>query len=110
YADPLIKDTIESITAVRTIQELNGEDGCSRYIISQCSSALNVLEVMVLFLLNGWKSSALTVDIVPLFETVDDLHAAAGVMKALYEHPVYSKHLKRRGHTQTIMLGFSDGT
>jgi phosphoenolpyruvate carboxylase len=50
------------------------------------------------------------VDIVPLFETVDDLKQAAGVMKQLYENKVYRKHLQGRGRTQTIMLGFSDGT
>ncbi|GGB15233.1 phosphoenolpyruvate carboxylase [Puia dinghuensis] len=110
YDDPLVKDTLDSIAAMKTIQRMNGENGCSRYIISQCTSAVNVLEVMGLYLLCGWTKEELTVDIVPLFETVDDLQAAAGVMKTLYEHKDYRQHLQRRGHTQTIMLGFSDGT
>jgi phosphoenolpyruvate carboxylase len=110
YDDPLIRDTIDSIAAMRTIQRFNGEEGCSRYIISQCSSAVNVLEVMALFLLGGWTKKDLTVDIVPLFETVDDLKSAAGVMRSLYEHKDYREHLKRRWIIQTIMLGFSDGT
>jgi phosphoenolpyruvate carboxylase len=110
YADDLIRDTLETVGAIRTIQQLNGEEGCSRYIISQCSSALNVLEVMGILRLGGWKNESLTLDIVPLFETVDDLQDAAAVMKELYEHPVYNKHLQQRGNTQTIMLGFSDGT
>jgi phosphoenolpyruvate carboxylase len=108
--DPLIRDTLDSIAAVRTIQRFNGEDGCSRYIISQCNSAVNVLEVMGLFLLCGWTSAELTVDIIPLFETVDDLQSSAGIMKSLYENRDYREHLGRRGDTQTIMLGFSDGT
>lgn len=110
YSDPLIKDTLEVISTVKTIQQANGENGCSRYIISHCSSVLNMLEVMGLFLLRGWTKKDLSVDIVPLFETVDDLRAAAQVMKELYENPAYNRHLKQRGHTQTIMLGFSDGT
>ncbi len=110
FEDELIKDTIDSIDAIRTIQQLNGEDGCSRYIISQCNSALNVIEVFGLFLLGGWKKEELSVDIVPLFETVDDLRSAAAVMKELYENETYRAHLGRRGDTQTIMLGFSDGT
>ncbi len=110
YEDPIVRDTLETIAAVKTIQQINGENGCSRYIISQCSSAVNVLEVMALFLLGGWTKERLPVDIVPLFETVDDLQAAAAVMKELYEHKDYSKHLAQRGHMQTIMLGFSDGT
>jgi len=61
YEDPLIRDTLDSMAAIRTIQQFNGEDGCSRYIISQCSSAVNVLEVMGLFLLCGWSKDELTV-------------------------------------------------
>ena len=110
YEDALVKDTLETITTVRTIQQLNGEEGCNRYVISQCNSALNVLEVMGLFLLGGWSAAQLTVDIIPLFETVEDLQAAAAVMEELYENTVYRQHLQQRGHTQTIMLGFSDGT
>src|ERR1700761_8524929 len=85
YEDELIRDTVETVAAMKTIQELNGENGCCRYIISQCSSALNVLEVMGLLLVGGFKKDSLTVDIVPLFETVDDLREAAAVMKELYE-------------------------
>ncbi|HXD77796.1 MAG TPA: phosphoenolpyruvate carboxylase, partial [Puia sp.] len=110
YEDPLVKDTLETIAAVRTIQQANGEQGCNRYVISHCSNALNVLEVMGLFLLGGWTAGDLPVDIVPLFETVDDLKAAASVMEQLYANPVYRRHLQQRGDVQTIMLGFSDGT
>jgi phosphoenolpyruvate carboxylase len=110
YEEPLVKDTLQTIAAIRNIQRYNGEEGCNRYIISQCNSSLNVLEVFGLFLLNGWKKDKLTVDIVPLFETVDDLQNAAKIMQELYGNKVYKKHLNGRNNTQTIMLGFSDGT
>ncbi|MCW3117567.1 MAG: phosphoenolpyruvate carboxylase, partial [Chitinophagaceae bacterium] len=54
-ADPVHKDTIKTIGAIKTIQLYNGVEGCSRYIISQCTSALNAMEVYGLFLLSGWK-------------------------------------------------------
>ena len=50
------------------------------------------------------------IDIVPLFETIDDLKAAETVMEFLYSLPVYKQHLQQRQQQQTIMLGFSDGT
>lgn len=109
-SDPLSQDTLKTIRVVKEIQQFNGTEGCSRYIISQCNSALNAMEVYGLFLLAGWKKEELTIDIVPLFETIDDLQEAATVMRTLYTHPVYREHLKRRGNQQTIMLGFSDGT
>ncbi len=110
YETLLIKDTIASIRAIKTIQQYNGIEGCNRYIISQCNSALNIIEVYGLFLLCGWKKEDLQIDIVPLFETVDDLRCAAAVMKQLYTNKEYRKHLSNRKDNQTIMLGFSDGT
>ena len=108
--DAVMRDTLQSTGAIKEIQQYNGQDGCSRYIISQCNSALNVIEVFGLFLLNGWKKESLTVDIVPLFETIDDLQAASEIMRTLYENSDYKAHLKRRNNVQTIMVGFSDGT
>ncbi len=108
--EPVYKDTLKSIAAIKTIQQYNGSEGCNRYIISQCNSALNAMEVYGLFLLRGWKKEELNIDIVPLFETVTDLQQAAGVMKTLYTNSTYKAHLKRRKNRQTIMLGFSDGT
>lgn len=106
----LVKDSLLSVSVVKTIRQYNGPEGCSRYIISQCNSALNVLEVYGLFLAGGWKKENLPIDIVPLFETIDDLKNAAAVMKSLYENDAYYQHLSRRNKNQTIMVGFSDGT
>jgi len=106
----IVEDTLLSAQAVRTIQNFNGPQGCYRYIISQCTSALNMMEVYGIFLLSGWKKEELNVDIVPLFETIDDLKRAPEVMKQLYENQTYAQHLKRRNNNQTIMVGFSDGT
>lgn len=108
--DTLINDTLETIATVKTIQEYNGVEGCHRYIISQCQTATHVLEVMELFLQNGWEQETLAIDIIPLFETIEDLQNAEKVMQELYNHPVYRMHLNRRNSKQTIMLGFSDGT
>ncbi len=48
------------------------------------------------------------VDIVPLFETIDDLIAAPEVMTTLFKNSEYAKHLAIRGMRQQIMLGYSD--
>lgn len=102
------RKTLEAILTIKTIQENNGELGADRYIISNNESALNVLELLTMFSLLGFENPP--VDIVPLFETVDDLKEADTVMKLLYTNKVYAKHLKARENKQTIMLGFSDGT
>ena len=108
FEDEITKQTIDSILAIKKIQENNGELGANRYIISNNESALNVLETFALFSLCNWKNP--TVDIVPLFESIDDLHHADAIMEQLYTNVQYAEHLKNRGNKQTIMLGFSDGT
>jgi phosphoenolpyruvate carboxylase len=108
FENEMTKSTIESIYAIKSIQERNGEFGSNRYIISNNESALNVMETFALFHLSGWENP--TVDIVPLFESVDDLHNAHEEMEKLYTNPTYAQHLANRNNKQTIMLGFSDGT
>jgi phosphoenolpyruvate carboxylase len=48
------------------------------------------------------------IDIVPLFETIDDLHASVQIMTTLFHNEEYAKHLKVRGMYQQIMIGYSD--
>ncbi|HEX5555834.1 MAG TPA: phosphoenolpyruvate carboxylase [Chitinophagaceae bacterium] len=108
--DKLYRDTLQTIRAVKTIQKSNGEEGCNRYIISHATSPLDLIEPYGFFLMSGWKKNNLPIDIIPLFETIEDLKNASGVMTALYENKTYRAHLKNRNNTQTIMLGFSDGT
>ena len=110
YGDPIINDTFKSIKAIKVIQQYNGERGCNRYIISHAESALHVLQIYGLFILCGWKKDKMRVDIVPLIETIEDLRNAVPIMRTIFDNKEYRKHLKFRNDTQTIMLGFSDGT
>ncbi|HEY0742849.1 MAG TPA: phosphoenolpyruvate carboxylase [Chryseosolibacter sp.] len=110
FEDPFVTELIESIKVIGKIQKRNDEEGCHRYVISNCQSALDVIRVYQLAKLLLAQKDYLPVDIVPLFETIEDLASAPKVMKALYDIPEYREHLKKRGEKQTIMLGFSDGT
>src|SRR5690606_19180708 len=92
FEDDNTRMTLESILAMKTIQERNGEQGANRYIISNNENAHNVLELLTLFELLGWQEPE--VDIVPLFETVDDLKEAGEAMRKLYENAKYAQHLK----------------
>jgi phosphoenolpyruvate carboxylase len=110
FDDPFITELLESIEVIGEIQKMNGREGCHRYVISNCQSAVDVIRVYQLAKLLLANGDDLPVDIVPLFETIEDLAHAPDVMRALYSIPKYRQHLERRGHKQTIMLGFSDGT
>jgi len=110
YTETITKDTIESIYAIQAVQEMNGEAGCHRYIISNCQTAVNVMELYVLIRLCGMDQHISNIDIVPLFETINDLSASEKIMDTLYQDPIYATHLQARKNQQPIMLGFSDGT
>ncbi|MFZ2283624.1 MAG: phosphoenolpyruvate carboxylase [Lutibacter sp.] len=109
FEDEMVVKTLGSIQAIKTIQQNNGERGANRYIISNNQSAINVMETFAMFNLCGFNHQ-LNVDIIPLFETIDDLTNATGVLEKLYANSTYKNHLKNRENKQTIMLGFSDGT
>jgi phosphoenolpyruvate carboxylase len=110
FKETMTKDTLESIYAITTVQKMNGIPGCHRYIISNCQSAMNVMELYALCRLCGWDPHLSNLDIVPLFETIEDLTNAEGIMSFLYNDPLYKIHLQNRQAQQPIMLGFSDGT
>jgi phosphoenolpyruvate carboxylase len=107
--DTISINTIESMYALKEIQLRNGERGANRYIISNNQTALNVMETFAMLNLCGFENE-LTVDVIPLFETVEDLQNAEKVMRTLYTNRSYRYHLEKRRNKQTIMLGFSDGT
>jgi phosphoenolpyruvate carboxylase len=108
FDSKITKETIGSIRAMRKIQESNGERGCNRYIISNCQSIDNLLELFALHKICNWDKPS--VDIIPLFETIPDLKVCEEIMNSLYKNKEYRKHLTTRGNKQTVMLGFSDGT
>jgi len=110
FEDDIVRDTLESMKVIRSIQKTNGERAAHRYIISNCRGTIDIAKVVALARLCSWGDESLSLDIVPLFETVDDLKGAGESMKTLYNHPKYKTHLANRKNRQTVMLGFSDGT
>lgn len=108
FTHELTNHTLGSIYAMKEIQAMNGERSCNRYIISNCGSLESILQLFAMHRLCDWNEP--TVDIIPLFETVDDLLAAEQIMRELYANLSYRAHLEQRKNKQTIMLGFSDGT
>ena len=83
------------------------------YVISMAHDVSDLLEVMVLLREAGlWTIVAGTVycavDVAPLFETVDDLDRAGGILTELLENPAYRACLESRGRFQEVMLGYSD--
>ena len=103
----------EVFETMRTIQQELSERASSTYVISMTHSQDDLLRVLLLAREAGLVDLAAAppwsrVDVVPLFETGQDLEAAPRVMEALFELPIYQRQLAARGQRQEVMLGYSD--
>ncbi|MEX0835125.1 MAG: phosphoenolpyruvate carboxylase, partial [Nitriliruptor sp.] len=99
------RTTFELFRLLRRAHERLGPDACDTYVISMTERASDVLAVLAIARDAGVADQ---LDVVPLFETVDDLHRAPEVMAELFALPVYRDHLAARGGGQQVMIGYSD--
>jgi phosphoenolpyruvate carboxylase len=104
---------LDTFRAVRTIQEELGERAASTYIVSMTTEPDDLLRVLFLAREAGLADLAgdspeSRLDVVPLFETLDDLERAPAVMRALFDDPLYRRQLAARGNLQEVMIGYSD--
>ncbi len=109
HLDPIVSDTLSTFGTIKTITDRNGAYGAYRYIISNCNSARSVARVYLMAKSIAYDQQV-PVDVIPLFETIDDLEKASQTMEVLYSDPNYRAHIASRSNKQVIMLGFSDGT
>ena len=87
---------LDTFQAVRTNQNEAGESAASTYIVSMARSPEDLLRVLILAREAGLvdlaaDTPASRLDVVPLFETLDDLDRAADVMRELLDDPVYRR-------------------
>ncbi len=104
---------LEEFRAFRTIQMRNGEAAAHRYVLSMTSSAADVWDVLLLARQTGLlelrgRHLQSHLDVIPLFETLDDLEAGPGIMEELFADPLYRRILRGRKDFQEVMLGYSD--
>ncbi|WP_213771904.1 phosphoenolpyruvate carboxylase [Bradyrhizobium sp. dw_78] len=87
-----------------------GADVISQCIISMCQGMSDMLEVALLLKEAGLvdPSGRSAINIVPLFETIEDLQASSGIMDRMLALHDYRKLVDSRGAVQEVMLGYSD--
>jgi phosphoenolpyruvate carboxylase len=87
-----------------------GHDVIPQCIISMCKGMSDMLEVALLLKEVGLvhPSGRCAINIVPLFETIEDLQACAGIMDRMLSLHDYRRLVDSRGGVQEVMLGYSD--
>ncbi len=105
---------IEEFSVIKWGKENIAPNSCNDYILSNCSSVSDILSVLLLakeagvISVENKKIISSSLDILPLFETINDLRKSDSVMKGLFENEAYSQHLNLRLKVQKIMIGYSD--
>ncbi len=105
-----VLDVFETMAQIQSEAEVSAAE---TYIISMARGPDDVLRVLLLAReaelvdLSGEVPHS-SLDVVPLFETGDDLKNAGRVMTELFDDPVYRKQVEARGMRQEVMLGYSD--
>ncbi|WP_193179822.1 phosphoenolpyruvate carboxylase [Nisaea sediminum] len=87
-----------------------GQRAIATSIISNTQSVSDLLELAILLKEVGLVTSdgGSRVNVVPLFETIEDLRNCVGIMDRLLAIPAYRALVDSLGGTQEVMLGYSD--
>ena len=122
--------TIETLRVIRWATRNISPEAITTYVISMTHEISDILTILLLAKETGLYrgnniplchtgddtevvfsgEASANIDIVPLFETIDDLRRSGEIMDGLFSLPVYRKYLEQRGDLQEIMLGYSDSS
>ncbi len=103
------EDVLETFRAIKSIQDRFGRDACRRYVVSFAHEASDVADVYALAEAASPADSRAAIDVVPLFETVDDLARAPQILDRILELEPVKRALSEGGRLE-VMLGYSDSS
>jgi len=109
---PVTQSELRIMQAAAQIHQRYGRAALPNHIISKTDAVSDMLELALMLhqagLLEGGNNPVTHINIVPLFETIEDLRGCGVIMDDLFSLPWYRKLLSSRGNTQEVMLGYSD--
>ena len=108
---PMTREVLDTFRAIGSIQKRYGEKMARRYIISFTKSARHVADVYELAnLAFAHAEDVPALDVIPLFEQLEDLEGCVDVLDAMLELEPVQKRLASTGRRMEVMLGYSDSS
>ncbi|MFB4282611.1 phosphoenolpyruvate carboxylase [Nonomuraea sp. MTCD27] len=101
------EEVLATIRVIGWIQERFGVTACSRYVVSFTRTAEDIAAVYELAS-HALGDRAPVLDVVPLFESGQDLANSPRVLTGMLEIPQIQRRLADTGRRMEIMLGYSD--
>ena len=101
---------LDILKAAAEAQRLYGKAAIRNAIISKAASVSDILEAAILLKEAGIidSSGEARINVIPLFETIEDLRQSSGIMRAALAIPAYKRLVASMGGVQEVMLGYSD--
>lgn len=108
---PMTREVLDTFRALGAIQKRHGLKAARRYIISFAKSAQHVRDVFELNRLAfADPKDAPILDVIPLFEQLEDLQNSVNVLEDIIKIPEVQARLKATGRKMEVMLGYSDSS
>ena len=101
-------ELISLLELILTVQNGPDPEAVGPFILSMTRSAADILSVLLLARYAGFGSEKLSLKVVPLFETIEDLDKAPEILRQVFEFPIAARSLKDADAFMEIMLGYSD--
>jgi phosphoenolpyruvate carboxylase len=105
----MTREVLDTLGAIASVQSRFGADACRRYVVSFTRGVGDIAAVHELAR-HATGGAPPVVDVIPLFETVDDLRGAPKVMEQMLALPAVKRRLAENGRSLEVMLGYSDST
>lgn len=110
------REAFETFRALKDCQDLAGDCAVEDFIVSMTRHPSDLLAVLVMAKEAGlFRRAAAShagatsrLNVVPLFETIEDLRSAASIMETLWSCAPYREALRSRDDLQEVMIGYSD--
>jgi phosphoenolpyruvate carboxylase len=100
-------EVLATLRVMSTLQQRWGERSCGRYIVSFTQTAADLVAVRALARL-AVADEPLRLDVIPLFETHDDLRRSSSILGEWASLPGVGRHLEDRDRRLEVMVGYSD--
>mgnify|MGYP002744134408 FL=1 len=105
----LLQKELEIFKTARQLKDALGEEVIKQNIISHSTSVSDLLELAIMLKEVGLiDENGTRVQIVPLFETIEDLDNSCDTMEKYLSLPIVQKWIASKNNYQEIMLGYSD--
>jgi phosphoenolpyruvate carboxylase len=101
------REVLATFAAIAGIQRRHGVDACRRYVVSFTTSADDIAAVHELAEF-ACGNQPPVLDVIPLFESGEDLANAVAVLDAMVALEPVARRLDRTGRRLEVMLGYSD--